>query len=71
MYGKGKALDVADEKISGNFNAKEMEQLILVGLLCSNLDSTSRPKMREVIKILKSEVGLPYVPLDSLVAMYN
>lgn len=74
LYGKGKALDAADEKLGGlggDFNAEEMERLMVVGLLCSNLDSTSRPKMREVIKILKNEVRLPHVPLDLQVAVYH
>ncbi|XP_057873798.2 L-type lectin-domain containing receptor kinase IX.1-like [Cryptomeria japonica] len=71
LYGKGKVLDAADEKLGGNFNAEDMERLMVVGLLCSNLDPTSRPKMKEVIKILKREAELPHVPLDLPVAVYS
>ncbi|XP_059076984.1 L-type lectin-domain containing receptor kinase IX.1-like [Cryptomeria japonica] len=71
LHGRGKLLDAADEKLGGNFNAEDMERLMVLGLLCSNLDPTSKPKMREVIKILKREARLPYVPLDLPVAVYS
>ncbi|XP_057867914.2 L-type lectin-domain containing receptor kinase IX.1-like [Cryptomeria japonica] len=71
LYGEGKLLHAGDEKLGGNFNAEEMERLMLVGLLCSHPDPTSRPTMREVMKILKWGAELPYVPLDLPVAVYN
>ncbi|KAH9304187.1 hypothetical protein KI387_008591, partial [Taxus chinensis] len=51
----GNILDAADENLCGNFNAAEMERLMLVGLLCSHPDPKARPTMREVSKILKFE----------------
>ncbi|XP_059076257.1 L-type lectin-domain containing receptor kinase IX.1-like [Cryptomeria japonica] len=71
LYGQGKLSDAADGKLGGNYKEKEMGLLMLVGLLCSHPDPTSRPTMRELIKILKREAELPYVPLDLPVAVYN
>ncbi|XP_059071979.1 L-type lectin-domain containing receptor kinase IX.1-like [Cryptomeria japonica] len=71
LYGQGKLSDAVDGKLRGNCNSEEMDLLMLVGLLCSHPNPMSRPTMREVIKILKSEVELPYVPLDLPVAVYN
>ncbi|XP_057873806.2 L-type lectin-domain containing receptor kinase IX.1-like [Cryptomeria japonica] len=71
LYEHGKILCAADEKLGGLFNENEMERMLLVGLLCSHPDPTSRPKMREVTKILKGETELPYVPLGLPVAVYS
>ncbi|KAH9304190.1 hypothetical protein KI387_008594, partial [Taxus chinensis] len=48
FYGQRRVLDAADENLGGNFNAGEMERLLLVGLLCSHPDPKARPTMREV-----------------------
>ncbi|XP_057868298.2 L-type lectin-domain containing receptor kinase IX.2-like [Cryptomeria japonica] len=71
LYGKGKLLEAADEKLGRNFNGEDMERLMVLGLLCSNVDPTSKPKMGELIKILKREVRLSYVPWDLSVAVYS
>ncbi|XP_057868310.2 L-type lectin-domain containing receptor kinase IX.1 [Cryptomeria japonica] len=70
FYKKGKILCAADLKLCGNFNAEEMERLMLVGLLCSHPNPDSRPSMREAIKILKLEADLPKVPLNFPVPVY-
>ncbi|XP_059076988.1 probable L-type lectin-domain containing receptor kinase S.5 [Cryptomeria japonica] len=71
LYGQGKLRDAVDKKHSGNFKEKEMERLVMVGLLCSHPDPSSRPTMREVTKILKWKAELAYVPLDLPVPVYN
>ncbi|XP_059077761.1 L-type lectin-domain containing receptor kinase IX.1 [Cryptomeria japonica] len=71
LYGRGKLSDAADGKLRGDCNAEEMGLLMLVGLLCSNPNPTSRLTMREVLKILRREAQLPDVPLDLPVAVYN
>ncbi|XP_059077043.1 L-type lectin-domain containing receptor kinase IX.1-like [Cryptomeria japonica] len=71
LYGHGNILCAADEKLGGKFNEKEMERMLLVGVLCSHPDPTSRPKMREVTKILKGEADLSFVLLDFPVAVYS
>ncbi|XP_057867949.1 L-type lectin-domain containing receptor kinase IX.1 [Cryptomeria japonica] len=71
LHRQGKLLDSADKKLEGCFNSKEMEVVMLVGLLCSHPDPKARPTMREVLKILKFDAQMPYVPLNMPVAIYG
>ncbi|XP_057867923.2 L-type lectin-domain containing receptor kinase IX.1-like [Cryptomeria japonica] len=71
LHGQGNLLDAADQKLKGNFNSKQMEVVMLVGLLCSHPDPKARPTMREVLKILKFDTELPYVPRNLPVAVYS
>ncbi|XP_057868326.2 L-type lectin-domain containing receptor kinase IX.1-like [Cryptomeria japonica] len=71
LYSQGRLLDSADKKLEGNFKGKEMERLLLLGLLCSHPDPKARPKMKEVVKILKFEAQLPNIPLNLPVAVYD
>ncbi|KAI4364167.1 hypothetical protein MLD38_020295 [Melastoma candidum] len=41
-----------------------MEILLIVGLWCTNSKDKERPKIGEVIKVLKREVPVPELPLD-------
>ncbi|XP_057868316.2 L-type lectin-domain containing receptor kinase IX.1-like [Cryptomeria japonica] len=71
LHGQGRILDAADEKLGGNFNGKEMERLIQVGLLCSHLDPNARPNMETVVGILKRGAELPHVSLEFPVPVYG
>ena len=56
---------LADIKLNGEFeNEKaEMEQLVGIGLWCFHLDLATRPKMRQVVKLLKLEDKVPNLPI--------
>ena len=71
LHGQHRILDAADEKLGGDFNAEEMERLLIVGLLCSHPDPNGRPNMERVVGILKRGVGLPHVSLTFPVAVYG
>ncbi|KAH9304303.1 hypothetical protein KI387_008707 [Taxus chinensis] len=71
LYGKGRVLEAADMKLNGEFERVEMEQLIVAGLWCSHPDATSRPKMRQVLKLLNFEATPPHLPQEIPVASYN
>ncbi|KAK3420206.1 hypothetical protein EUGRSUZ_G01017 [Eucalyptus grandis] len=43
LYGTGKLLDAADPKLGENFNARQMECLMMVGLWCIHPDPKERP----------------------------
>ncbi|XP_057831906.1 L-type lectin-domain containing receptor kinase IX.1 [Cryptomeria japonica] len=70
LYSQGRVLEAAAEDLRGEFNDREMERLMVVGLWCSNPDSKARPTMREVIKVLRLEAPLPSIPLNMPVAVY-
>ncbi|GAU49822.1 hypothetical protein TSUD_85460 [Trifolium subterraneum] len=62
LYGLKKIIAAADPKLCGQFDVKELEYLLVVGLWCANPDNTSRPSIKKVIKALNFEVPLPILP---------
>ncbi|XVF67315.1 hypothetical protein PTKIN_Ptkin10aG0111100 [Pterospermum kingtungense] len=61
-YGNQSLLDVADEKLNGDFNAKQIECLLIVGLWCVHPDPNLRPSIRQAIQVLNFESPLPKLP---------
>ncbi|KAK2383410.1 L-type lectin-domain containing receptor kinase IX.1 [Trifolium repens] len=62
LYGLKIINGAADPKLYGQFDVKELECLLVVGLWCANPDSTSRPSIKKVIKALNFETPLPILP---------
>ncbi|GAU49819.1 hypothetical protein TSUD_85430 [Trifolium subterraneum] len=62
LYGLRNITVAADPKLYGQFDAKELEWLLVVGLWCDNPDNTSRPSIKKVIKVLNFEAPLPILP---------
>ncbi|KAF2296543.1 hypothetical protein GH714_040576 [Hevea brasiliensis] len=71
LYGIGKLLEAADPKLCRDFDEKEMERLMIVGLWCVHPDYKFRPSVRQVINVLlSSEAPLPILPPEMPVAAY-
>ncbi|MCL7037149.1 hypothetical protein MKW94_013003 [Papaver nudicaule] len=70
LYGGGKLLDAADDKLKMEFNESEMEHLMVVGLWCAHPDSKLRPSITQVINVLKFESPLPNLPLELPTPVY-
>ncbi|PQM34623.1 L-type lectin-domain containing receptor kinase IX.1-like [Prunus yedoensis var. nudiflora] len=64
LYGESKVLDAADPKLCGDFNEKQMECLLIVGLWCAHQDYTSRPSVQQAIQTLNFEAPLPILPSE-------
>ncbi|KAM3207128.1 hypothetical protein ACQJBY_062375 [Aegilops geniculata] len=47
-YGRGNILDAADTRLGGEFDAREMECVLIVRLWCAQLDLKLRPSIRQV-----------------------
>ncbi|CAM0947147.1 unnamed protein product [Alopecurus aequalis] len=62
LYSRGRILDAADTRLSGEFDASEMECVTLVGLWCSQLDLKLRPSIRQAVNVLRFEAALPSLP---------
>lgn len=62
LYGIGRLLEAADPKLGPDFNEREMERLIIVGLWCAHPDHNFRPKIRQAIHVLNFEAPLPNLP---------
>ena len=70
LYGKRMILEAADKRLKINFEEKEMEQLMVVGLWCAHPDHNLRPSIRQVINILQFEAPLPDLPPKMPVPMF-
>ncbi|KAK8613556.1 hypothetical protein V6N13_101315 [Hibiscus sabdariffa] len=62
LFGNRQLLGAADPKLSMDFDAKEMECLLVVGLWCVHPDPKSRPSIRQPIQVLNFEAPLPKLP---------
>ncbi|GLJ28271.1 hypothetical protein SUGI_0555630 [Cryptomeria japonica] len=62
LYGQGRLLEGGDVRLNGNFEKEEMERLMVVGLWCSHPDPASRPKIRQVVRLLNFEIAAPILP---------
>uniref|UniRef100_A0A2N9FYU8 Protein kinase domain-containing protein n=1 Tax=Fagus sylvatica TaxID=28930 RepID=A0A2N9FYU8_FAGSY len=71
LYGKGDLLLAMDEKLQTDFDEKQVEWLMIIGLWCSHPDRNLRPSMRQAIQVLKFETTLPNLPTQMPVLMYH
>ena len=61
-YGNQRLLDVVDQKLCLDFDAKQMECLLIVGQWCVHPDQNLRPSIRQAIQVLNFEAPLPKLP---------
>ncbi|VVA38161.1 PREDICTED: L-type lectin-domain, partial [Prunus dulcis] len=62
LYVKGKVIEAADPKLRGDFDEKQMDCLLIVGLWCAHPNYNSRPSIQQVIQTLNFEVAVPILP---------
>ncbi|XP_038979808.1 L-type lectin-domain containing receptor kinase SIT2-like isoform X2 [Phoenix dactylifera] len=60
----GIILEARDPNLGNEYIVEEMEMVLKLGLLCSHPNSTSRPPMRLVMRILECEAPLPEISED-------
>ncbi|XVE66640.1 hypothetical protein DITRI_Ditri08aG0094500 [Diplodiscus trichospermus] len=70
-YGKQRLLDVADPKQCLNFDAKQMECLLIVGLWCVHPYPNLRPSITQAIQALNFETPLPKLPATRPTPTYD
>ncbi|KAF8032052.1 hypothetical protein BT93_D1072 [Corymbia citriodora subsp. variegata] len=70
LYGVGKLIDVADPKLCGKFDEKQMECLMIVGLWCVHPDYMLRPSVREAMTVLNFDLPPPVLPAKVPVPTY-
>ncbi|OMO63460.1 hypothetical protein COLO4_32427 [Corchorus olitorius] len=64
-------LDVADKKLCMEFDMKQMECLLMVGLWCAYPDYTFRPSIRQALQVLNFEAPLPNLPKKMPIPKYD
>ncbi|KAI8532473.1 hypothetical protein RHMOL_Rhmol11G0217200 [Rhododendron molle] len=62
LYGMGRLLEAADPKVGPDFDEREMERLMIVGLWCAHPDHNFRLKIRQAIHVLNFEAPPPILP---------
>ncbi|CAK7333959.1 unnamed protein product [Dovyalis caffra] len=58
-FRQGNALDVVDPNLNGEYNEREVMMVIKLGIMCSHNAPMARPSMRQVVRYLDEEVGIP------------
>ncbi|PSS33355.1 Legume lectin domain protein [Actinidia chinensis var. chinensis] len=63
---EGAVLEVVDPRLGGEYDEIEVVVAVKLGLMCSNDAAEKRPSMRQVVRYLEGEGGLPKVvaPLE-------
>ncbi|XXG49068.1 hypothetical protein AAC387_Pa02g3347 [Persea americana] len=70
LYGNGRLLEAADESLHMDFDAAQMECLMIVGLWCAHPNNKLRPSIGKVIGVLNFEASMPKLPKTMPVAKY-
>ncbi|XP_015882848.2 L-type lectin-domain containing receptor kinase IX.1 [Ziziphus jujuba] len=71
MYGEDRVVDVVDKRLGMEFEAKELECLVNVGLWCAHPDHTLRPSIRQALQVLQFEAHFPDLPKSMPPPNYN
>ncbi|KAJ4836294.1 hypothetical protein Tsubulata_008026, partial [Turnera subulata] len=70
LYGRGQLMEAVDKRLSGDYDERQVECLMTVGLWCCHPDYNHRPSIRQVINVLNFEAPLPGLPANLPVPMY-
>ncbi|XP_050207267.1 L-type lectin-domain containing receptor kinase IX.1-like [Mercurialis annua] len=71
LYGDGKLHLAVDKEMYMEFDEKEAECLMIVGLWCAHPDRNLRPSIRQAIQVLKFESAFPNLPAKMPVPVYH
>jgi hypothetical protein len=70
-YGRGDLLLGVDGKLQNDFDEKQVECLMIVGLWCVHPDRSLRPSIRQAIHVLNFDATTPNLPTQMLAPMYH
>ncbi|RWR83143.1 L-type lectin-domain-containing protein [Cinnamomum micranthum f. kanehirae] len=70
LHRNGRTLEAADKKLGLEYEVREMECLMMVGLWCAQPDPNLRPSIRQAMRVLNLEEEMPDLPnMTVLMAM--
>jgi serine/threonine protein kinase len=58
----GRNVDVADVRLDQEYDDREMECVVIVGLWCTHPDHSLRPSIKQAVNVLQFEAPLPCLP---------
>ncbi|WJX47486.1 hypothetical protein P8452_34166 [Trifolium repens] len=70
-YGRGELFVAMDGNLLKNFDEKQVECLMIVGLWSAHPDVNLRPSIKQVTKVLNFEAALPNLPPKKPIATYH
>ncbi|KAI9111254.1 hypothetical protein K1719_017865 [Acacia pycnantha] len=70
-YGRGELTLAMDEILHKEYNEREVESLMIVGLWCAHPNKNLRPTIRQAIQVLCFEAVLPDLPSKKPIPMYH
>ncbi|PUZ67845.1 hypothetical protein GQ55_3G466500 [Panicum hallii var. hallii] len=65
LHVAGRVWDAADARLGGDYDAEQMERVIVVGLWCAHPDRSLRPTVRHAVNALRFDAPLPILPARS------
>ncbi|KAK6945852.1 Protein kinase domain [Dillenia turbinata] len=71
LFGTGKVWEAVDPRLGNDFDERQMECLIVVGLWCAHPDSSLRPSIRQANHVLNFEAPFPTLPQKMPVPSYH
>ncbi|XP_030462056.2 L-type lectin-domain containing receptor kinase IX.1-like [Syzygium oleosum] len=71
LYGTGRLLDAAKPKLNTDFDEKQLECLVVVGMWCSHPDHNARPSIREALSVLNFNTPPPILPSKLPIPTYS
>ncbi|RWW16097.1 hypothetical protein GW17_00020034 [Ensete ventricosum] len=60
--------EATDPKLGDDYSVKEVELVLMLGLLCSHPDPMARPSMKQVMQFLEGDAPLPMTTAGSLIS---
>ncbi|MED6131846.1 hypothetical protein PIB30_013575 [Stylosanthes scabra] len=71
-YGRGEVVKAVDSRLGKDFDEREAECLMVVGLWCAHPDANMRPSIRQAVHVLNFEAAMPInLPTKRPVATYH
>ncbi|KAF3525789.1 hypothetical protein F2Q69_00047614 [Brassica cretica] len=70
QYGRGELISAIDHQIGKDYDMKQAECVMTVGLWCAHPDINSRPSIKQAIQVLNFEAPLPSLPHKMPIATY-
>ncbi|KAF8017582.1 hypothetical protein BT93_H2690 [Corymbia citriodora subsp. variegata] len=71
LFEDRKLLEAIDERMGLDFEEKQIECLMMVGLWCAHPDQALRPSIRQAIQVLKFEADVPNLPMKMPTPVYH
>ncbi|OAY33516.1 hypothetical protein MANES_13G103200v8 [Manihot esculenta] len=71
LYGRNKLHVAIDKSLHMDYDQKQIECLMIVGLWCTHPDHHLRPSIRQAIQVLNFEAPVPNLPAKMPVPMYS